>query len=282
MMPIVYVRYGELKKHTFVSLNQTLQRNKNVYFLGSQDPQIEGVKFFDIRDHEVDTAVFKEKYLHLSTNRYDFEVYCIARWFSLLSLVTDLQFDHFYYCDDDVFNFCELEDVYRLYDNYDASLLFSENLDIASACCSFWKAEALKDFCEFVLSEYTYNLEKYLGIWNRISAHHERGGVSDMNLLYFFSLGRNVGSLTKLTDEGCFDMNPLIPQNELIDEYEMERPYLLRARIKKMRYEGGNAFAFSKQRKDPVRIFAAPEYAKFEVIKSKRSIFRKAVSRLFD
>lgn len=281
MLPIIYVRYGDLKKHTFVSLSKTLERNKKIYFLGDVDPQIAGVEFHDISKYQDGVSSFKDSYLHLSTNKYQFEFYCIARWFALRNFVLDVNIDQFYYCDDDVFNFCEIDEVYKLYKKYEASFLFSENLELASACCSFWETSAIEAFCEFVMSEYNHNLTRYLTIWNAVSARHERGGVSDMTLLYFFSLGKNIGSLTKLTDDGCFDMNPLISQNEVLDEYEMERPYLLRAKIKKMRYDQGNAFAFSKQRSAPVRVFAAPEHAKFEVIKKERNILRRGINKIF-
>ncbi|MCI9864837.1 hypothetical protein RHIZ_02635 [Rhizobium skierniewicense] len=279
-IPIIYVRYGELREHTQVSLRQTLERNDNVFFLGNHDPEVVGVNYFDISKYDHGIEEFKNTYVHLSTNRYIFEVYCIARWFSLRNLVRELDLDHFYYCDDDVFNFSRIDEVYNLYKGYEAAFLFPSNLELASACCSFWTRKALEDFCSFIISEYTTNLKRYLEIWNAVSSRDERGGVSDMTFLYFFSQGRNMGSLTEVTPQGCFDMNPLISQNAVLDEYEMERPYLLRKVIKKMIYKDKDAFSFNRKAEKLVRIFAAPEHAKFEVIKSERNIVRKTIYRL--
>ena len=64
-----------------------------------------------------------------------------------------------YYSDSDVMLYDNISTVYSNYSGYDASFTMTESQTdfrwAASGCCSYWKAESLNGFCDFILNIYS-------------------------------------------------------------------------------------------------------------------------------
>lgn len=286
MIPIVYVRFGKPQSHTYLSTKHAFEQNDIVHYIGEKGdlPFTSKLGFHEISKYENDIHKLKQLYIPLSSNSPIFEFYCIARWFVLKNFARKHNIDKLYYCDDDVYNFCNINDISDIYSDYFASFCItsvSDEMNSISACCSFWTLAALEDFCEFVLDEYANNIDKYIKRWHYCFNNNIRGGVSDMTLLYHFCVNRNIGNLNKLTTHGCFDSNPLSKGIWLLDEYRMEKPKDLGNReIKAIRFRENKAFAYNYIRDQEIRILAAPEYAKFDALrnKNKDKLKRKILS----
>ncbi len=288
MIPIVYVRFGKPQSHTYFSIKQTLRQNDNVHFIGEtgEAPFDSRLNFHSISNYMDSLRKIKELYIPLNSNNPLFEYYCIARWFILREFASCYNIDKLYYCDDDVYNFCNISDISEIYKDYTASFCVTSvanEMNAISACCSFWSLGVLEDFCEFILDEYGKNIEKYIEKWRYCFTNEIRGGVSDMTFLYHFCSNRSIGNLNKVTKYGCFDSNPLSKGNWLLDEYKMEKPKNLGNReIKAMTFRDNKAFAYNSIKNQEIRIFAAPEHAKFDVLRERhRKRLRKKILSVF-
>ncbi|TYC61388.1 hypothetical protein FMN50_06910 [Rhodobacterales bacterium] len=275
MIPIVYVRFGKPQSHTYFSIEQTLRENENVHFIGEagEVPFDSRLHFHSISNYMDSLSKIRDLYVPLSTSNPYFEYYCIARWFVLSEFASYYNIDKLYYCDDDVYNFCNISDVSEIYKDYIAAFCVTSvasEMAAISACCSFWSREALVEFCSFIIAEYENNIERYIERWRYCFRNEIRGGVSDMTFLYHFCSNRSIGNLNKITEHGCFDSNPLSKGIWLTDEYKMEKPKNLGNReIKSLIFRDNKAFAYNFVRNQEVRIFAAPEHAKFDVLRER-------------
>lgn len=144
------------------------------------------VTTYYLKDYMQSANDFKQKYVHRSSNPYDFELFCFQRWFILRDFVSKENIgSSFLYLDSDVF----------LYSN------FFQNLDLGNfkmtVTSGFWPQyslfkgkESIIDFSDFI-SEYFSIKEKqdYLEEWWQTQFVQKKniGGVCDMTLLGLYN-----------------------------------------------------------------------------------------------
>lgn len=144
------------------------------------------VKTHDLGNYMKSADDFEKKYVHRSSNSYDFELFCFQRWFILKDFVIENKFEKpFLYLDSDVF----------LYSNFFKSLDLQDHKMTVTG--GFWpqysyfkNQRSIIDFSQFINDYFVLEEQKrYLDEWykNRFIKLKERGGVCDMTLLGLYS-----------------------------------------------------------------------------------------------
>ncbi len=214
MIPVVLIHSGN-PEYLKYSLNKALERNK-VYLIGDTDPNISNSNFtfVQIKDYVTDEYVkFTEIYTHLSTNPFDFELFCFLRWFLLKEFMFRNNIDVSFYIDSDVMLYVNVNDEYHKYDQYDFTLLHR-----TAAISSFITKSGITNFCNCLLSIYgnkeSYNFQKIESHFTIRQKHNLPGGVCDMTLLEFFHYHSDtgggpgkVGEMMSIIDGATYDHN---------------------------------------------------------------------------
>jgi hypothetical protein len=167
------------------------------------------VKHVNINNYISGAENFAKTYQHLSSNPFDFELFCIQRWFIISDFLKTNSLENFFHADSDVMIFSDLAEEWPKFSNF--SLALSQG---SSGHNSFWNnAKILADFCDFVSNIYNQNdkenYEKMMAFWKNIKEDHKAGGVCDMTLLRFYRethLG-TVGETAVIVNNSTYDDN---------------------------------------------------------------------------
>lgn len=150
---------------------------------------------------------FAEKYIHLNTNDYHYELFCIQRWFIIREFVEERNIKNFFVCDSDELLFCNIESVMEPYIHYDFTI---GKYGIPNSM--LWSFDGIVKFTNFVNKAYQNNelLSKLKSVYEScfIDGHRiSMGGVSDMVLfsLYQEQVGSNVIDLSDPSSGACWD-----------------------------------------------------------------------------
>lgn len=284
MIPVVYIHFGVLPNYLKRSINQSLKFNNKVVLITDIEALIPGVDVVDSSLYNNQVNDFENAYVHMSSNKPDFEKICIKRWIVLANYVSKNNIDVCYYSDSDVMLYANINDVYPAYQNYDAAYTLPEYQDnyrwTASACCSFWKKETLFKFSKFIIDVYTGSgLEKLKEKWTYHQQHNIAGGVCDMTLLYLFSNTINFCSLTKVVDGITFDQNYIDSENYYKNEYELVYDKNAEKKVKKINWKAGIPYGYNLVNRKETRFVALTEYARYVDVKNNVD-FKTKVYRL--
>jgi hypothetical protein len=201
----------------------TSNPNTRIVLLGDEENRaiIPNIEHYFISDYENDVRRLEEVYLHLSTNPYDFELFCLSRWLILNCFCQKQGMNGIFHADSDVLIYSSINDIAGALN--DCKLAVSWGL---SPHASFWTAEALSDFADFVVSTYQ---TKDAPPFRELAAHHNRvvrerrpGGVSDMTFINMFSKDIKCFDLTSTILDGTFDHNINMSDNKCT-QFEMFR-----------------------------------------------------------
>lgn len=274
MIPVVYIHFGVLPDYLKRSINQSLKFNNKVVLITDVDVEISGADIVDSSLYNEQVKNFEDAYVHMSSNKPDFEKICIKRWIVLANYVLKNNVDVCYYSDSDVMLYANINDIYSKYQNYDAAYTLPEYQDnyrwTASACCSFWKRETLLKFSKFIIEVYSGSeLNKLKEKWNYHQNNHIAGGVCDMTLLYLFSNTINFFSLTKVIDGITFDQNYIDSENYFKNEYELICDKNAEKNVKKIEWKDGLPWANNLIEKKSVKFIALTEYARYVDLNNK-------------
>lgn len=172
---------------------------------------------------------FCNSYVHLSSNTSEFEKICFRRYFLLsryLAAHPDCQ--QFVLIDSDVLLFEGVgRHITRMVGKSDFSGSYIEPQDGWNPCqisphVSYWTAVGLQRFVAFMLDTYATpsGRRKLREIADRFAARGERGGVSDMTLLYMWARSsHNMDPINRVNDGGVIDHNINSRHNLLADEF---------------------------------------------------------------
>lgn len=227
-MENIFVVHHGSQDYLNICLENALLHGGNVYLIGEDYPTIpRGVQVLDDGVDIEGVNRLKDSYLHMSSNSFNFEFQCLARYFLLLHYANELEIDSFWLFDSDlllVSRLGEIANVLRA-EECDAALVLSHAMHEhhlpASAHVSFWSKIGLESFVVFV--EFVYQSQHFLNIlrrkWDWHLATGERGGISDMALLYLWHQAGintifNLSKLSGLGRDSCF-----IDDNINSDEY---------------------------------------------------------------
>lgn len=215
MIPVVFVHFGASPDHLRLAIEQARKWNDDVVCIGDRGARRwlcpRGVPLELQRDGATidagDAALFGRAYAHLSMNHYAFELQCFQRWFVLREWMRAEQVNRCLYLDSDVLVFANAEMEWAQWHEFGFTLSMG-----SSAHTSFWKADVLSAFCEFLLRTYRDRDRTFRDmdrIFREMRAQSLPGGISDMALLKRFAetAGLPVGEMSAIREGTYWDHN---------------------------------------------------------------------------
>ena len=167
------------------TLNQAHKSNPNgiIDLIGDEhNNKYNFINHFSINDFFNDAADFAKHYVHLSTNKKEFELFCFQRWFILKEFVQKNNISQYIYLDSDVMVFVDLLEELAKFNNFKFTLSGGQFPGI-----SFWNSqEAIINFCCNITN--IYSKQDILGYNNlmefadQFRKSGKTGGVCDMTL----------------------------------------------------------------------------------------------------
>ncbi len=230
--PIIIAHHGN-PHYLRYTLEQAKHYNNDVILLGDKKNAVLGniVEHHLLDDFSTSEGLsyFRNLYKHMSTNNYQFEKFCLKRWFQILEFIESNSIKSFFYIDSDVLLYSNISNVLeKVIGDYKAAYnIYIQQYEdyrwTASAHTSFWKTEFLRGFCSFVNDSYENGINELEKKWDWHNEQGINGGICDMSLLYLFYL-KNKNSIYNLLpvsrDIICFDYNINGSLNYKQDEYQ--------------------------------------------------------------
>lgn len=214
MIPVVLIHMGN-PDYLQYSIGKALERNE-VILIGDTKPNIlnDRFSFYNISDYLTDEYnTFVKNYKHLSTNPYNFELFCFLRWFVLKEFMCRQNIEVTFYIDSDVMLYVNTDEEYHKFSQYDFTLLHR-----TAAVSSFINKIGIENFCNFLSKTYSeqnsYNFEKIESHFLIRQKHGLGGGVCDMTLLEYFHYHPDtgggpgkVGEMMSIINDSTYDHN---------------------------------------------------------------------------
>lgn len=173
--------------------------NANVILLGDKsNNKYPFIKHAMLSDYFQGASEFAEKYRHMNTTPFEFELFCYQRWFAIYEYMSEQNLKDVWCMDSDVLLFEDLSILRKCIGDYKAAMVSEEGIpeeNIEDEICdagpplAYFTKDSLKTLLNFFIESYTkpYWLEKL----NRKFLYYTRrwghGGVCDMNQLYLWS-----------------------------------------------------------------------------------------------
>jgi hypothetical protein len=215
-IPIIFMHFGD-SDYLQYSLLQAKKSNKDsdIILIGDEsNNKYSFIKHANINDSPSGQA-FAKLYQHLSFNSYEYELFCIQRWFILRDFMAKHQISRCYHQDSDVMLY---EDIST--ENV-ADFDFAFCGGISGGISFINNFEALDDFCNFITAFYTIKplTEELKNINQMIIKHVPNGGICDMIFIKLYCDSRQdsekIFDLSIIENNAVFDLNV-----NLINEYE--------------------------------------------------------------
>lgn len=179
-LPVVFFHRGK-HKYLSIAIKRAISSGNEVYLLGNQDNKYFCSNWVDFNSLEVEKVnKFKKLYVHMSTNPFDFELFCILRYFYLYEFMLKNGINRVILVDSDclIFKKYEVDE----YESYDAAFGIFQGYVCPSSCC--WTVKSLGNFIDFVLDIYKNELDVLIEKWEMFGKGEiENGGICDMTLL---------------------------------------------------------------------------------------------------
>lgn len=200
-IPIVFIHFGPDRFLKF-AIDQARYSNRgNEIFLIGDSSNLNLSKtanHFLINRYEERVNRLKQVYEHHSSNSFEYEYFCIKRWFLLYEFMEEKNFDWVFTLDSDVMLYRAIQPFFEqniFAKDYEAALCTPEQehdsyMWSASGGTAFVSKEFMKGFCDFIIN--TYEKRSHL-LQPKISYHLNNniyGGVCDMTFFYLYSQER--------------------------------------------------------------------------------------------
>ena len=208
---------------------------------------------------------FGSHYVHFSTNPEAFEMVAIQRWFVLNELMRARNFSRVLFIDSDVLlvTNATLEQLcYGDCDMVTSSIRKLKYSGAASPHTSFWSADAMAHFTDFIYSAYTLHISRIRAFWDGYLRRYESqnksvwGGFNDMTLSAWFAqhllahpeLGLSTcNSAAPITTAGTFDHKRGYELLQNFRQNDLGLPELLHnghtVRLKSLHFQGAGKLA---------------------------------------
>lgn len=195
-------------------LNHTLKqarlfnKDSDIYLLGNNS-NIESKYAQHVMnsDYFESAKAFEDIYQHMSSNLYNYELFCFQRWFIIKDFVTKNNIDNFLCIDSDFLLFCDVSEVFSQYLSYDFTICQGH-----TPCATMFNKDSITRFCSFLMELYTN--EDYL---EQLKKRYQEefvlakkpGGNCDMTGFDYYreNISRNIKELTDIDDGKTFDGN---------------------------------------------------------------------------
>lgn len=204
---IIFIHKGN-EPYLLMVLNcaKKFNHNANIFLLGDSQLALPSfVNFYRINDYSTSAKNFANYYQHFSNNRYDFELFCIQRWFILRDFMKANEINNCFHADSDVLIFSDISTEREKF--LDFSFTLSEE------CCghnSFWNNyESLNKFCNFIEQIYKKN-----NLYQEILQKHKSAitenlfkNISDMTLFNLYKKNKldKIGEMTDVINQSTYD-----------------------------------------------------------------------------
>lgn len=192
-LPVVFIHKGN-SGYLAYSLAQVKASNpqSKIYLIGDSKNSHYNriVEHKKINRYNEGIKEFASLYKHLSTNPFDYELFCFQRWIILKNFMISMGMEKCCYLDSDVMVYTNLTEEQKKMDRFD--IVFSQNpyciSDSITPCCTFINARAIEKFCFFLNKLYKYpNLFKMMEAqFLKRSSQNLEGGACDMTALIRF------------------------------------------------------------------------------------------------
>ena len=183
------------------------------------------IKIIETKDYEnKGSKLLTENYLHLSSNNYLYELYCLRRYFYALDYCNKNQLKRILLSDYDNIFLPEIKNL--LYDN---KLLIPflkctkkdnifDNKYRASGGLSIWNKKDLESYCSYLLNSYTkeYERKKLIKYYKNFKFLNIKGGITDMyHLSKWLSINEpyNLINLRNAAKIYKYEFDPSIEEN---------------------------------------------------------------------
>ncbi|QSH41009.1 hypothetical protein P0136_10270 [Lentisphaerota bacterium ZTH] len=215
-IPIVFIHKG-YSEYMEYSLRQAKASNpgSRIILLGNEsNNRFDFVDHVDMDNYFSKAVEFAEIYRHLSTNPYQYELFCIQRWFILNKYMAENGMEKCFVCDTDVMIYSDIDEALKPFEKADLALVI-QNQDYALSI-SLLPFKALEDFCSFITNLYNDKqaVEKLNIYYKNVIARKNLGGVSDMTLAANWlnqAAYKNVMTLIKDKNNSVFDNHIGLP-----------------------------------------------------------------------
>lgn len=234
-IPIVFVHFGN-DEYLNIVLHQAKSSNKNtqIILLGDEsNHKLNKLCSYYLYNHfEEGIDELEKNYVHLSSNGYQYEFFCIKRWFIIRNYMKENNIEWVFTADSDVL-------LYEPVQNYfDENLhqgkceaayciidqKFDEFFWVASGGIAFVSLNFLDKFCNYINETYKFNIQ----ILSAKMEYHRKakilGGIADMTFfyLYYYYKDRNILNLVIPIKEKVFNNGINLKNN--IYYAELENP----------------------------------------------------------
>ncbi len=257
-VPIVFLHKG-YKDYLYYTMRQARLYNPDapIYLFGDQaNNRFSFLTHVDVTPYEAAAYPFEKDYQHYSWQPYQFEMYCLKRYFILLEIMRAFSFERFYLCDTDLMFYSNVQEEYdRLgMGSCDAALYVHPNAQMEEVLIhnSLWTRPVLEHFCDFIRDVYApgkvHRLEENYRY--KQATGHPAAFISDMYVLYLFYRAYKdryrILDLSPIRDGATYDYN--------ISEWpglDREHTYALNDKefygVKKLEIRDGKVYCYHKQ-----------------------------------
>jgi hypothetical protein len=194
------------------SLGQARRSNPEspIYLIGdSSNNCYDSVQHHFFEHYSGKADAFASIYRHFSTNSFQFELFCLQRWFVLKEFLTTTRVDKCLYLDSDTMLYADVTREQKKFDEYD----FTLSAGICGQTFFLNRLGALDDFCEFLMGIYAgrdkYHYDKMVAHFAVVQRSGLKGGASDMTAFELYARPRYaaIGEVSKVIDGSIFDIN---------------------------------------------------------------------------
>jgi len=228
-VPIIIVHRGS-QYYLKYCINQVRYTNPTapIYLLGDEsNNHYPGVQHLPVERYMTTARQFEAIYKHLSARPYDYELFCIQRWFVILEMMTDLSLTSCIHLDSDMLVYSNLTDILLPYQSRLLAGFYG-----SPHILYFGQRDTLADFCHRITESYTnpvllQRLEaKYQQFLNG-EAFHGFVGISDMDLLmeYLDDHRDEWQDLNIVHNDGVFESNISVSEGYRLDWVKNQKSF---------------------------------------------------------
>jgi hypothetical protein len=181
-------------------------------------------KHFYCEEFSAEAIPFENHFVHFSTNSYAYEIFCIKRWFLLLTFMKSKNLKWVFAADTDVLIYSSIKSFFNeniKSKDFEAAFCipkqeYCEMRWVASPHTSFISITFLIKFCNYILDIYKTNLNVLMPKIENHKKESMPGGINDMTFfyLYFYNLDQNVLNLLIQRNNKIFNINVGMKSNK--------------------------------------------------------------------
>jgi len=243
-IPIIFTHRG-YSDYMEYSLRQAKFSNQDseVVLLGDdRNDRFDFVTHEKITDFGEKAQEFSLKYKHFSTNPYNYEMFCIQRWFIISEYMQKRGIKKAFLCDTDVLIYSDLQQALRPFQAKGIALI--KRGEEYSLGISYITLEMLILFCNYIFDCYNSDrcIAEFAQYYQNLRKNNMLGGISDMTLISKAIKAMPadaVSSLLEVHDNATFDLHIGIP-DQMEGDY-----YRFFSGRKVIRWEKGHPYCFS-------------------------------------